>query len=280
MRLTVLVDHESIDSRVRAEWGASILIESGESRALFDMGTTGVFADNANALGLAPANIDFAVLSHSHVDHGGGLERFFAENTTAPVWLSSLASSELFMKLGPLKKRVGLDSRVLDAHSDRLRYITDDTVIAQGFHLLARLPDVYAPPRGNRILYRREDRRLRPDRFDHELALVVEEEDGMVLFTGCSHHGVLNMVEAVRSSLPGKLLKAIVGGFHFVGLPVAGGVLGDSDEVIEDVALKLRSAEIPHIVTMHCTHRSGYKVLEATLGERVQYAPAGSVIDL
>lgn len=280
MRLTVLVDHESVDSRVRPEWGTSILIESGETRALFDMGSTGLFADNARELGIDVSAIDLAVLSHSHVDHGGGLARFLAENPVAPVWLSSLASSELYLKLGPIKKPVGLDGDVLDANPDRLRYVSADTVIAPGFHLLAELPNVYAPPRGNRVLYRREEGHLRPDRFDHELALVVEEEDGMVLLTGCSHHGVLNMIEAVRSSLPGKLLKAVVGGFHCVGLPIAGGILGDTDEAIEDVALKLRSAEIPRIVTMHCTHQRGYKVMSATLGQRIEYVGAGSVVEL
>lgn len=280
MRLTVLVDHESVDPRVRAEWGASLLVESGEVSALFDMGTSGVFADNAKALGISLGAIDLAVVSHSHVDHGGGLARFLSENASAPVWLSSVASSELYLKLGPLKRPVGLDVAVLDSHADRLRYVSSDTIIAPGFHLLARLPDVYAPPRGNRVLFRNEDGVLKPDRFDHELALVVEEEDGMVLLSGCSHHGVLNMIEAVRSSLPGKLLKAVVGGFHFVGLPVAGGILGDSDEAMKDVALKLRSAEIPRIVTMHCTHRRGYKVLDDVLGDRVEYAGAGSVIEL
>jgi 7,8-dihydropterin-6-yl-methyl-4-(beta-D-ribofuranosyl)aminobenzene 5'-phosphate synthase len=101
--------------------------------------------------------------------------------------------------------------------------------------------------------------------------LVLEDEDGLVLLTGCSHHGVLNMVETARRAFPGRPIKALVGGFHFVGIPVMG-LFGDNAKAIREVAEQLRAAAIPRILTMHCTERSGYERLRQVIGPTVEYA--------
>lgn len=75
MRIAVLVDNNTADA-LQAEWGLSLYIEYEGHTILLDAGTTGIFADNAKALGTPVENIELAVLSHAHYDHGDGLERF------------------------------------------------------------------------------------------------------------------------------------------------------------------------------------------------------------
>lgn len=51
------------------------------------------------------------------------------------------------------------------------------------------------------------------DTFDHELLLVIKEHDGLVLFTGCAHSGVLNMVDTAISYFLMRELKQWLGAF-------------------------------------------------------------------
>lgn len=274
----MLVDNQSDSPQLRSEWGASMYLKLANSSALFDMGTTDLFLENARLLGVPVASVDFAVLSHAHSDHGGGLARFL-ETSSAPVWTSANTGCDLCMRLGPVRVPVGVDQAVLSAHQGRIKRVTEDTEVLPGVHLLVDIPSVYPVPRGNRLLMKQLGTRLVPDDFDHELLMVVEEDDGLVLLTGCSHHGVLNMVEAARNAFPGRSFKALVGGFHFMGIPV-GGLLGDSRRTMRDVGESLRSLGIPRIVTMHCTQRRGYVALRNVLGSTIQYAGVGASLEL
>ena len=73
MKLTVLTDNCAGAGYV-AEHGLSYLIEHESKKILFDTGHTDVFLRNAKILNIdIQKEIDTAVLSHGHWDHGDGL---------------------------------------------------------------------------------------------------------------------------------------------------------------------------------------------------------------
>jgi len=73
MKITALLENTS-DCGLPVEHGLSLFVEMENGyRFLFDMGQTDLFAQNAEALGIDLNTADFAVLSHGHYDHGGGL---------------------------------------------------------------------------------------------------------------------------------------------------------------------------------------------------------------
>ena len=85
MRLTVLVENTAGSAALQCVHGLSFYLEAAGKRILFDMGPGAQFAQNAQALGVALDAVDFAVLSHGHYDHGGGLDVFLRRNDHAPV---------------------------------------------------------------------------------------------------------------------------------------------------------------------------------------------------
>jgi 7,8-dihydropterin-6-yl-methyl-4-(beta-D-ribofuranosyl)aminobenzene 5'-phosphate synthase len=279
VRITVLCDHIAAVPKLKTEWGASIHIGWHNLAILFDMGASGAFADNAAALGLSLDRVEFAVLSHAHRDHGGGLARFVTENSSAPVWAHRTIAADLRLNLAVVKKRVGLDPQVIARCHDRFHFVDHDAEIVPGVHIVSRIPHTLALPRGNRLLLRREGEHLIHDDFRHELVLVIHDVDGMVVLTGCGHHGVLNIIGAVRQVFPDRPIKALVGGFHFVGIPIFG-LWGDGPSAIRNVAERLKEAGIPHILTMHCTGGRGYSILREALGSTVSYLGAGAAIDV
>lgn len=282
MDITALIDNELSPQKtgMKREWALSMHVRWAGGSLLFDTGQKGGFADNAAALGIDVAAIDTAILSHGHFDHGGGLLRFFELNRSAPVYArSEVQETPLYARILGIPFRAGLDARVFGEHRDRMRLVDGNTESQPGLHLVTRIPSAHPRPRFNGILYRKEGSHFVPDDFRHELVTALEEEDGLVVFTGCSHHGVLDMVQAVKDALPGRPIKALVGGFHLAGLPPFD-AKGETASSIDRLASELEALEIPRIVTSHCTGKRPYRALRARLGERISYLATGETISL
>ena len=92
MKITCLLENTASRSDVTPEHGLSLWIETKRHRILFDTGQTDLFAKNADVLQIDLSKADFAVLSHGHYDHGGGLFTFLSKNKTAPVFTSGAIS--------------------------------------------------------------------------------------------------------------------------------------------------------------------------------------------
>lgn len=282
MQVTALVDNELSPNKpdMKREWALSMHVRWKGGSLLFDTGQKGGFADNAQALGIDVAGVDTVVLSHGHFDHGGGLLRFFEANSTAPVYARrEVQETPLYARILGIPFPAGLDARVFGEHRDRMRLVDGNAETVPGVHLVTRIEQRHARPRFNSILFRKEGGRFVPDDFRHELVTAIEEDDGLVVFTGCSHHGVLDMVQAVKDALPGKRIKGLVGGFHLAGLPPFD-FKGEKAASIDKLASELEALGIPRIVTSHCTGKRPYKALRARLGERISYLATGESITL
>ena len=94
MKLTVLAENTTCRNDLTAQHGLSLYLETADRKILFDMGQSDAFARNAEALGIDLSKVDFAVISHGHYDHGGGLETFLKINSNAQVYIHRLAFGE------------------------------------------------------------------------------------------------------------------------------------------------------------------------------------------
>jgi len=281
MEVTSLVDHvkTTTGKGITAEWGLSLHVKCDDFSLLFDMGSSGRFMRNAAALGIDIKSVELAVLSHGHYDHGGGLRSFLTANSKAVVYMGKGADADLYAKLFGLKRYVGLEKEICRLYRDRIRFLDEITEIRRGVFAIIPIRELYAPPKGNRFLFRRQGSTLSPDDFSHELALTVETDGGIVVFTGCSHHGTLNILAAVRDALPDRRIRALFGGFHLVSLPLSW-TLSERKDTVQVLGQELLQSQVEKFHTCHCTGSKGYGILKEMMGEKLGYFSAGSRVYL
>ena len=278
MRVTTLIENRpsTEDPRLAFEWGLSLHVAVNGRSVLFDTGASGSFASNAERLSVNLASVDAAVLSHHHYDHGGGLRRFFEINSDAAVHLGAAPEGECAAKLfGIVRKYAGLDRAILTDHAGRFRTVTRPAEILPGVFLFPHVPGTHPTPAGNRHLYLRSGHTYTPDRFTHEIVMAIKEDGKLVVFTGCSHSGVLNMVDTVARELGGLPVKAVVGGFHLVSVPPFN-VMADRKRDVEDLARSLLRYPVERAYTGHCTGRKAYGVLKGVMGDRLAQMRTGT----
>jgi len=280
MRVTSLIDNSRVEGRedLDAEFGLSVHVEANGTTILFDMGASDAFARNAALLDIDIAETELAVVSHQHFDHGGGLEHFLETNQRAPVYLRECAISDRWFKaLAVIKRPIGLDRGLFDRYAERVEFVEGMRVIAPGIYLLTRIGSTHPRPRGNRRLFVESNGALVPDPFDHELVMVIHEDDGMVVFSGCSHNGILNIIDAAAAQFPRAPIKALFGGFHLIGLPFYNSMAARRVEV-RDIGFRTLEKVDGPIYTGHCTGQKAFSILGDVMEDALQHFPTGASV--
>ena len=156
---------------------------------------------------------------------------------------------------------IGLDERLKG--SPRLVFVDNRLEIAPGMTLVnaGQVPlygglDTF----GLKVL---RQGRLQADDFLHEQYLLIEEGGRRVLFSGCSHRGILNIARRFRPDV-------LIGGFHLFKLPVGAALDGFAD------ALEALGATY---YTCHCTGAEQYEYMKRRM-TRLNYISAGDTVEV
>ncbi|WP_171361164.1 MBL fold metallo-hydrolase [Vibrio pectenicida] len=246
---------------------------------VFDTGNGRTFCDNARLLDVDIAEVGLVVLSHRHHDHCNGTSHFIEVNSKAKIYMRACEDQNYYFQAFGIRTSVGMDKAILERNSHRIEFIKNTTEIAPNIYIVTKIDKKYPQPLGNKYLYTQSKTGFERDKFNHELILVIKEEDGLVVFTGCAHSGVLNMVETVVNLFPEQKIKAVVGGFHLVGLPVFNSI-GGSKQDIEVIGQVLAEYPIDKFYTGHCTGMKAYAILKQVLSDRLEYIPTGRSVYL
>jgi 7,8-dihydropterin-6-yl-methyl-4-(beta-D-ribofuranosyl)aminobenzene 5'-phosphate synthase len=268
-QITILYDAFGNTSTMQKDWGYAAFIEYGGKRILFDTGNNPeIFAQNAKAKGIDLTKLDFVVMSHRHGDHMGGLTYLLKVNPTVKIY----APKEGFGVYGAnlpssfYRKDTSLapEQRYYDGEPPEvLRFgsawpganfqlVDKNMDITGDIHLIALVSD-------------------KPGTLElRELSLAINTPDGMVIVVGCSHPGIVKIVEAASTINP--RIHLVTGGLHLL-------VASDSD--IEAIVTALRDRfKVEYVAPGHCTGEPAFTALKRAFGNRYLYAGLGTTVAL
>lgn len=258
MRIISLVENTSVKDNIEAEHGLSLYLEWKNYKILFDMGQTDLFLKNAKKLGVDLSKVDIAILSHGHYDHGGGLEEFLKINQKAYVYVSQYAFDTY---CNGKEKYIGLNRSLKE--NNRIILTVGKVELDKGITLCHCNDKVRKFELGSFGLTVKREQEYLPDDFRHEQYLVIEEKGKKILFSGCSHKGILNIVEWFQPDV-------LVGGFHFSKLPL--------DETLKSYADYLNGFKTEYY-TCHCTGAEQFSFMKQYMS-RLFYLSAGQLLQI
>ena len=213
----LIEDTGSGHGALKSEHGLSLYVETPESKFVFDCGASGQAWENAKFLNVKLSQINYAVISHSHYDHAGGFRALmqYAKPKTLytgkDFWLEKFEhENNKYTYLG-----AGFDQ------SDLAEWGVENVLFNSNILQL----DNYAWLAGNfkrkfdfetippEFVIRRGFKNYERDNFNDEISLVLRENDGVAIITGCAHPGILNIVKSIHENLKLKV-KSVIGGTH------------------------------------------------------------------
>ena len=263
MKIWSLMENSACREDLAAEHGLSLYVEINGKKILFDAGQSAAFADNAEKLGVDLAQVDLVVLSHGHYDHSGGLQRFLEINDHAKIYVNQYAFDRCYH--GD-ERYIGVDQSLQDC--GRLVFAGEELQLDDGLTLYACNTKEKCRALDSAGLTVYEDGAYRPDTFRHEQYLLVEEGEKRVLFSGCSHKGILNIANWFSPDV-------LIGGFHYMKLDPENG----DGEFLRQAAEELLRYPTMYY-TGHCTGEKPYAFLKEIMGDRLQAIPAGSYLEI
>ena len=218
MKVVILIDNNpDPEGKFLTEHGISIYFEADRLKWLFDVGASPDFAINARKMGIEIEDIDYLILSHAHRDHTGGLEYFLRRNKKARVIMAPASNDRLFVSYRKqIKHDITINYKIVSDLADRFIFAESNLSLSANVTIIQNIPKIYPLPKANCLLFGSDENGEYPDDFRHEIALTVRVNEGIVLFSGCSHHGILNILRAASQIYKGEKLVATIGGTHLL----------------------------------------------------------------
>jgi 7,8-dihydropterin-6-yl-methyl-4-(beta-D-ribofuranosyl)aminobenzene 5'-phosphate synthase len=235
LEIRVIYDNTSAHPDFQEDWGFAALVTYRGKRILFDSGTKpDLFLENLKKWKVKPSSIHATVISHQHQDHRNGVYKLYPQNRKMPVFF--LENFE----------QAAWDEA--DAIGMKPVRVTGPVEIMKGVNSTG-------PVEG--------------DPF--EQALVIETSDGPVMLVGCSHPGVVKLVETVQRQRGLQHIRLLIGGFH---------MFRQDEAQIREQIQALDRLNVQRVLPAHCTGDPAKALFYQAFGDRAEPAGAGKLIRL
>jgi len=228
LRFTVLYDNYLHKEGTKADWGFSCLIEGTEKTILFDTGTQPqILMHNVNTLGVDLKKVEQIVISHDHGDHTGGLPSVLERNPNVTVFFPVSFPVEFGRRVEGLKAKA--------------QSVDKPVEICRNVYLTGEMGDEIK-----------------------EQSLIIDTAKGLIIVTGCSHQGIVNILKRAKEILD-KPIYLVFGGFH----------LGrKTDAEMQEIIAAFQSMKVEKCGATHCTGDAQITMFKKAFGEN--YVPMGT----
>jgi len=232
IKATILYDNYVFNENTRSDWGFSCLIEIGEETILFDTGTRkDIFFHNVNELNINLNSIDTIIISHNHGDHTGNLLNVLKKNSNVDVYLPHSTPVSF------LKKIKDTGANVLTKKDfckiNKIIYLTGEMGTGIG-----------------------------------EQSMILDVSNGLIVVTGCSHPGILNIVKKSKNEL-NKKIYMVFGGFH---------LMSHSKSEINNIINEFRKIGVKKVGATHCTGAKAINMFKSEYKDNYERMGTGKIL--
>ena len=278
VKITALVvDDAGYDTELWGEFGLSLLVEAErqgtELRLLVDTGLTSKpLLHNMKLLDVDPSKIEYIFLTHCHYDHTGGLGGV-TEKTRKGIEI--VAHPEIFRRCYVIRQNmryIGVPERssrsTVEANGGSWLVSSEPFAFMLGVVTTGEVERVTSYEPLENVHIEVDGEMVQDPELDDVSLIVNVAGRGLVIISGCSHAGIVNIMKQARRITGVEKIIGVIGGFH---LRVA------NEEQLSKTVDELAAAET--VCAGHCTGFEAMKRISDRMGERFTLLQCGTVIE-
>jgi len=283
LRLTVIAeDSVAYESPYLGQHGVSFLITAErdgiKKNVLVDVAQNPTaLLENINMMQISLSCIDAVVLTHCHYDHTQGLGTIIKE--IGKKDLPIIAHPDIFRLnfiTDPYLRHVGVmdgDKKVDIEASGGSLYLTKDPLeIMPGLITTGEVERVTDFEEVGINLFTIDNGEVKTDPMLDDISIVANiKGKGLVIVTGCSHAGIVNITRQAIKLTDTEKIHGIIGGFHLIEA---------SESRIKKTAPALKEFNPDWIYAGHCTGFRAQVELYNTFKDRFSPLHTGMIVEV
>lgn len=271
VKVTTLIENSNnSNTDLTPEHGISMYIETEDGNILFDTGKSSNYLENAKKLGIDMSKTNCMVLSHAHYDHCGGVKEFIEnykpDDFTLYVRDNFFKYNDKYhyqAKPGPKLDftdgkpgytfiGIDFDEKYLNDNKVKVEYIdVDEYKLNDQVSIFSNFGTT-EKEKLNPAMQVKVNDEYKLDEFVEEVAIAIDTNKGIVILTGCSHTGIMNIVDTIHEKT-GKNIYAVIGGTHLI----------EADDARTEETIKhFKELGIEKIGLSHCTGQKAVDIFE------------------
>ncbi|MBL6706399.1 MAG: MBL fold metallo-hydrolase [Planctomycetaceae bacterium] len=221
LEIQILFDNTSAREDLRRGWGFSALIDFRGHRVLFDSGSDPILLlEHLELMQIDPKSIEHAIISHEHGDHLRGVYWVFEKNPNLQVHFLDCFPEEAFRRAKGVK---------MVPHR-----ITGPFEFTPGIFSTGIV-----------------------DGLPAEQSLAIETSLGPVMLVGCSHPGIVKLVQTVQTQRQKNSIRYLLGGFH---------LLRKEPQDIKATINQLQDLNVQSVSPAHCSGDLAIEMFQTLYG--------------
>lgn len=234
VKFTILYDNYLHKEGTKTDWGFSCFVQGTEKTILFDTGTQpNILMHNVKEMNVDLKKVEQIIISHDHGDHTGGLFEVLKRNPKVSVFLPVSFPYEFVRKVEMLEANV--------------ESVDEPEEICENVFLTGEMMG-----------------------HAKEQSLIINTQNGLVIVTGCSHQGIVNVLKRAKEIMD-KPIYLVFGGFHLGGMP---------DKTLQKIIQSFEELGVKKCGATHCTGDKAIGMFKKAFGENYRPMGTGKVFEI